>query len=112
VPFLDEIHADYGARQLVFELKNVAAINRDHVNQLNRYLDSGLGKFGVFVTRNQLSRAMERNIVDLWSGQRRCIIVLTDQDMDLMVNVFESRQRTPIEVLQRSYINFRRSCPS
>ena len=111
IPFLDEIHTDYGSRQLVFELKNVAEISRDHINQLNRYLDSGLGKFGVFVTRNQLTRAMERNLVDLWSGQRRCIIVLTDEDVDLMVNVFDSRQREPIEVLQRSYVNFRRSCP-
>jgi hypothetical protein len=110
--FLDDIYRDYAAQQLVVELKNVSAIDRDHINQLNRYLDSGLGKFGVLVTRNPLTRAMERNTIDLWSGQRRCIITLTDEDVDLMVNVFESRQRSPIEVLQRSYLNFRRRCPS
>src|SRR3712207_8172222 len=52
--FLREIHEDYGNRQLVFELKNVRAIEREHINQLNRYLSTGLGKFGVFVTRNPL----------------------------------------------------------
>jgi len=112
VDFLEEIHGDYGNRQLVFEMKNVAAVNRDHVNQLNRYLDSGLGKFGVLVTRNNLTRAMQRNIVDLWAGQRRCIIALVDEDLRLMTNVFESGQRTPIDVLKKKYIEFRRICPS
>ena len=112
VDFLEEILQDYGSRQLVFELKNVAAIDRDHINQLNRYLDSGLGKFGLLVTRNPLKRAMFQNTIDLWSGQRRCILTVTDQDVELMVNVFESRQRSPIEVLKKIYVDFRRACPS
>lgn len=112
VDFLDEIWHDYGSRQLVLEIKNVAAIDSGHINQLNRYLDSGFGRFGIFVTRNPLNRAMTRNLVDLWSGQRRCIITLTDDDLALMVNVFESRQRSPIEVLKKKYVEFRRSCPA
>lgn len=51
-PFLKEIYSDYGSRQITFELKNVAEIERTHVDQLNRYLADELGKFGVFVTRN------------------------------------------------------------
>ena len=112
IPFLDEIYKDYGNRQLVFEMKNVREVEREHINQLNRYLDSGIGKFGVFVTRNPLQRAMFRNTIDLWSGQRRCIVALTDSDLELMVNLFESRQRDCIDVLKRTYIEFRRSCPS
>lgn len=110
--FLQEIHDDYQNRQLVFEMKNVAAIDRDHLNQLNRYLDSGFGKFGVLVTRKPLTRAIFKNTVDLWSGQRRCVITLTDEDLDLMVGVFESRQRTPVDVLKKKYVEFRRACPS
>lgn len=112
IDFLQEIYQDYGNRQLVFELKNVKAIEREHINQLNRYLDSGLGKFGVIVTRNPLPKAMFSNTVDLWSGQRRCIITLTDEDISLMVNVFESKQRAPIDVLKKKYVEFRRACPS
>ncbi len=112
IEFLQEIYQDYGSRQLVFELKNVKKIEREHLNQLNRYLDTGLGKFGVLVTRNRLSKAMFRNTIDLWSGQRRCIITLTDEDVDLMVNIFESKQRSPIDVLKKKYIEFRRACPS
>ena len=112
IDFLQEIFDDYANRQLVFEMKNVKDIDRNHINQLNRYLDAGLGRFGVFVTRNPLSRAMFRNLIDLWSGQRRCIISLTDNDLSLMVNVFESKQRSPIDVLKKKYIEFRRACPA
>lgn len=112
IDFLREIHQDYGNRQLVFELKNVKTIEREHINQLNRYLDSGLGKFGVLITRNHLSRAMFKNTINLWAGQRRCIIALTDEDLSLMVNVFESKQRQPIDIIKKKYVEFRRACPS
>lgn len=112
VDFLGDILKDYGSRQLVMELKNVKAIERDHINQLNRYLANEFGAFGVLVTRNPLPRAMLRNTVELWAGQRRCIVSLTDADLELMVEVYDSKQRSPIEVLKRSYIEFRRACPS
>lgn len=110
--FLVDIHNLYDSRQLVFELKNVAKLERDHVNQLNRYLNEEFGRFGILVTRHAPPRAIEKNLVDLWSGQRRCLIVLTDEDLDLMVTLFESRQRQPIEVVKRSYVNFTRQLPT
>jgi len=112
VDFLGEILNDYRSRQLVMEMKNVRAIEREHINQLNRYLTDEFGAFGVLVTRNPLSKAAFRNTVDLWSGQRRCIISLTDDDLEFMVEVFDSKQRDPIEVLKKKYIEFRRACPS
>jgi hypothetical protein len=112
VDFLQEILEDYHSRQLVMELKNVHSIEREHINQLNRYLADEFGKFGVLVTRNPLSRAMLQNTIDLWAGQRRCIIPLTDADLETMVEVFDSKQRSPIEVLKRSYVQFRRACPA
>lgn len=88
------------------------AIEREHINQLNRYLVNEFGAFGVLVTRHPLSRAVLANTIELWSGQRRCIVALTDVDLELMVEIFDSKQRQPIEVLKRAYIEFRRSCPS
>lgn len=110
--FLKEVLEDYRSRQLVMELKNVHVIERDHINQLNRYLTNEFGSFGVLVTRNPLPRAMFKNTVELWSGQRRAIITLTDADLEQMVEVFESKQRLPIEVLKKKYVEFRRNCPS
>jgi hypothetical protein len=112
VDFLSDIYRSYDSRQIVMELKNVEEINRTHINQLNRYLANEFGRFGVLLTRNELSKAMFRNTVDLWSGQRRCIITITDQDVELMVDVFESKQRTPIEVIKKKFIDFTRACPA
>ena len=112
VDFLEEILDDYRSRQLVMEMKNVRAVVRDHINQLNRYLTKEFGAFGVLVTRKPFTRAMFRNTIALWSGQRRCIIGLTDDDLELMVEVFDSKQRQPIDVLKKKYVEFRRACPS
>lgn len=110
--FLKDIYDQYGSRQIVVELKNVHEVSRDHVNQLNRYLNDQFGKFGVLVTRNQLPRHIFKNTVDLWAGQRRCILALTDADVETMITVFESKQRLPIEILKRAFIDFTRACPS
>ena len=110
--FLDEILANYDSRQIVMELKNVRKVNREHINQLNRYLSEQFGRFGVLITRNPLPKRIFRNTVDLWAGQRKCIIALTDDDLSLMVTLFESRQRLPIEVIKRAYIDFMRACPA
>lgn len=112
VDFLDQICSEYGNRQLVIEMKNVKKISRDHINQLNRYLQGGLGNFGIFLTRHPLPKAMFQNTIDLWSSQRKCIIAVTDEDLKLMVEVYESKQRTPIDVLKKKYIEFQRACPS
>src|SRR5262249_9475575 len=110
--FLRQIYDVYGSRQLVMEMKNVREIDRDHINQINRYLNDNFGRFGIIVTRNPLSSAMLKNTIDLWSGPRRCIIALTDEDIATMVAVFENKQRLPIEVIQMKYVQFMRLCPS
>lgn len=111
-PFLSDVWDMYNSRQLVFELKNVYEIQREHINQLNRYMTNEFGRFGVLLTRNRLKTAMLKNTTQLWAGQRRCIIAVTDEDLELMVSVYESRQREPIDVLKMKYAEFMRSCPS
>jgi hypothetical protein len=110
--FLSEIYAKYASYQLVFELKNVASVEREHINQLNRYLNNEFGHFGVLVTRNRLPRPIFKNTIDLWAGQRRCVVALADADIEFMVELFDGKQRLPIEVLKRVYIEFTRALPS
>ena len=110
-PFLQELMKDYGSRQITFEMKNVKAIESKHVDQLNRYLKDNLGNFGVFVTRNPLKKARFSSTVDLWSGQRKAIVTLTDADIEQMVEVFDSKQRDPLDVVVKKYAEFRRACP-
>lgn len=110
--FLKEIYDDYNSKQIVFELKNVKEVSREHVFQLNRYLNNQFGNFGIIVTRNPVPKKVFKNTIDLWSGQRRCILILDDTDLKLMTQVFISKQRDPIEVIKKKYIAFTRACPS
>ena len=110
--FLKDIYDEYGSQQIVFELKNVKEVSRDHIFQLNRYLNDNFGKFGVMVTRNPPPSRVIKNIIDLWSGQRRCIIILDDTDLEMMCLLYETKQRLPIDVLKKKYIEFMRKCPS
>jgi hypothetical protein len=109
--FLGELLSDYGSRQITMEMKNVKDVKREHIDQLNRYLSDELGKFGVLITRQPLKRAQFKRTIDLWSGQRKAIIVLTDADVEQMVEVFDSKQRNPLDVVKKKYIEFRRACP-
>ena len=110
--FLKDIYDTYESRQLVFELKNVKEVEREHINQLNRYLTEQFGRFGVIFTRNKVPKNIFQNTIDLWSGQRRCILILDDSDLQMMCDVYESKQRHPIEVVKKKYIEFTRSCPA
>ncbi|MBE9487918.1 MAG: hypothetical protein IMY73_01930 [Bacteroidetes bacterium] len=110
--FLKDIYDDYGSKQIVFELKNVAEVKRDHIFQLNRYLNDSLGKFGIIFTRKKPPKKIISNTIDLWSGQRRCILILDDEDLKFMVQLFESKQRFPIEIIKKKFIEFIRMCPS
>ena len=109
--FLKELMDDYGARQVIMEMKNVVKVTRSHIDQLNRYLHDDLGKFGVLVTRLEMKRAERKRLIDLWSGQRKAIITITDIDVEQMVEVFESKQRAPLDILKKKYVEFRRECP-
>jgi hypothetical protein len=110
-PLLQELMDDYGSRQITFEMKNVAAIERTHIDQINRYLTHELGRFGVFVTRKPLKKAEFTRTVNLWAGQRKAVITLTDADVEQMVEVFESKQRAPLDILNKKHVEFRRACP-
>jgi hypothetical protein len=101
----------YNSRQIVIELKNVAALENDHVDQLNRYLKDEFGKFGILFTRNPPPKAVYKNTIDLWGGQRKCILILTDDDIKLMCQLFGSKQRLPIDVITKKYVEFTRDCP-
>ncbi len=112
-PLLKEIYETYDSKQIVFELKNVETVNTDHVNQLNRYLNNEFGRFGIIFTRKKTPRNVYKNTIDLWSANpRKCILILDDSDLDIMCNVYENKQRKPIDVINKKYREFIRACPS
>lgn len=112
IPFLAELYDKYDATQLVTELKNVEEVTPDHIDQLNRYLGGALGRFGILFTRNKLPKKIINNTVQLWSGQRKCILILTDEELKMMGEAFDGKQRKPIEVINMKYAEFQRSLPT
>ncbi len=94
------------------EMKNVNELVREHINQLNRYMSEQFGKFGVVLTRRMPFPKVYRNTIDLWAGQRRCILILDDYDLEQIVTLYESKQRDPLDVLKKKYVEFIRACPS
>ena len=108
--FWTDLRDRYEARQPVFELKNVRALETEHVNQLYRYLDEEFGRFGVLVTRNPTPRAIERNVVDLHSSKRISIVCLDDRDIELMLAMLDSG-RDPTDVLKKKFVEFTRLLP-
>lgn len=110
--FLAEIYNTYNCKQIVVELKNVQTIKREHINQLNRYMSDSFGKFGILFTRNRPSKEMIKNTIDLWSGQRKCILIMDDNDLSQMESTNSNKQRLPIEVIKKKYIEFTRMCPN
>jgi hypothetical protein len=110
--FLKELFEKYDCRQIVMEMKNVNELDSGHINQLNRYMTDQFGRFGIILTRRMPLPKVYRNTIDLWAGQRRCILILDDYDMELIVTLYESKQRDPIDVLKKKYVEFTRACPS
>jgi hypothetical protein len=109
---LREILEKYQSRQIVFELKNTKELTTTHINQLNRYLTNEFGSFGIIFTRNKTPNNVFKNTIDLWAGQRKCILIFDDEDLKLMSQVYENKQRKPIDVLNKKYVEFLRACPS
>lgn len=110
--FLAELFEKYECRQIVMEIKNVNELQSDHINQLNRYMTEQFGLFGVILTRRVPVPKVYRNTIDLWAGQRRCILILDDYDLEQIATLYESRQRDPLDVLKKKYVEFIRKCPS
>lgn len=108
--FWKDLRDRYDARQPVFELKNVVALDTEHVNQLFRYLDAEFGRLGIFVTRNPTPPAVQRNIVDLHSSKGVSVLCLNDRDLELMLSVLDSG-RDPSDVLKKVFLDFSRLLP-
>jgi len=106
--FLKEIYDTYDCKQIVVELKNVQKVEGEHINQLNRYMTSTFGRFGILFTRNKPPKPIIQNIINLWNSDRRCILIMDDNDLSLMETVNSGNQRLPIEVIKKKYIEFSR----
>lgn len=74
-PLLEDLHKSYDCRQIVFEMKNVQEVTREHINQLNRYLSEQFGRFGIILTRNPIKKISLRICLTFGLGKENAYFV-------------------------------------
>jgi hypothetical protein len=104
LPFLDFIRNHHGNLLLVFECKNVRAVDQDDINQLANYLGDAMGYVGFIVTRNPASDAMLAKARATFNkrSERVVLLFLNDDDFHQMADM-KRAGRSPVDLLQRRY---------
>jgi hypothetical protein len=103
------VRETYLSPLVMFEVKNVNAVEIEHVNQTATYLGARLGMLGFIVTRNAPSDAVIRKTYSVFNDTptppRRIVIVLSDADLRAMINErVERRGATPyVQAIYRTF---------
>jgi hypothetical protein len=104
------VRSQYGSPLVMFEAKNVADLEIDHINQVAAYLGARLGMLGFIITRTKPSENIIRKLFavfnDTPSMPRKVIIVLCDEDLTTLVR-HRQEGKNPARVVQGLYREFR-----
>lgn len=93
----------------MFEVKNVDALESDHINQAATYLGARLDMLGFVVTRHSPSAAVVRKVCSVYNDSpalpRKVILVISDSDLRKMIDDrVAGRPATPyVQDLYRSF---------
>jgi len=107
--FWKYVRDEYRSPLVMFEVKNVGALELAHINQTATYLGARLGLLGFVVTRNPPSDAVIRKMYSVYNDSpvmpRKVILVISDPDMRQMIeDRMAGRPATPyIQALYRSF---------
>jgi hypothetical protein len=113
--YWEYVRLNYGSPLVMFETKNVAELDIEHINQTANYLGARLGMLGFVVTRHQPQDNIMRKTYTVYndtpSMPRKTIIILTDADL---IHMLRSKDAGDIDVptkyIQRRYREFRTKC--
>lgn len=108
--FLKYIRENYRSMSVLFEIKNVKALELNHINQVAAYLGVRLGMLGFIVTRQPASESMIRKTYAIFNDTpdpvRKTILIITDGDLVEMIKLKQGGQN-PAERLRDIYKEFR-----
>jgi hypothetical protein len=89
--FWHYVRETYLSPLVMFECKNVAQLEIDHINQTATYLGARLGMLGFIATRGPASDAVQRKIYSVYNDTpvppRKVILVLSDADLVAMIDM-------------------------
>jgi len=107
--FLQYVRETYGSLFLLLEIKNVKALELDHINQVAAYLGARLGMLGFIVTRHVPGQNVVQKTYsvhnDTPSMPRKTILIVTDEDLIAMIRL-KQQSKAPSSQLQDIYRTF------
>lgn len=101
--------SEHSSLLLMFEVKNVGALDAGALNQTGTYLGDRLGTLGFIATRSQPSYAIYRKAYSIWNDsapKRKAILFLTDAHINELLDLRRKDQSTT-KWMQRHYRSFR-----
>ena len=108
--FWEYIRTTHDGILLMFETKNMEALDISAINQTATYLGDRIGRLGIIVTRQIPSEAIRRKIFSVWndSSPRKVILTLCDAEIRELLDV-RCRGGSPTKWMQAHYRKFRTS---
>jgi hypothetical protein len=106
--FLRFLQTEHSNLLLVFDCKNVGALDADDINQIANYLGDPLGRCGIIVTRSPATESNLKKARATYNkgSPRKVVLVLSDADLEIMVEMKRAGTRHPVDHLQRVYRTF------
>lgn len=109
--FWQYVRATYGSPLVMFEIKNVAQLELEHVNQTATYLGARIGMLGFIVTRKSAGENIVRKTYAIYNDTpslpRRMVLIVTDSDLDSMIRLRQDG-KSPVKYIQGLYQSFRK----
>jgi hypothetical protein len=108
--FWEYIRTTHDGILLMFETKNMEALDISAINQTSTYLGDRIGRLGIIVTRQITSEAIRRKIFSVWndSSPRKVILTLCDAEIQELLDL-RCRGGSPTKWMQAHYRKFRTS---
>ena len=108
--FRDYVRTAHLGILVMFETKNMEALDIAGVNQTATYLGDRIGRLGIIVTRNKPIDTIQRKIFSIWndSAPRKIILTIDDGQMYELLGI-RSRGESTTKWMQKHYRAFRTS---
>lgn len=106
--FLRFLQTEHSNLFVLFDCKNVAKLEADDVNQVANYLGDPLGRCGFIVTRKSPRESDFKKARATYNkgSPRKVVLILSDEDLRIMVEMKRLGARHPVDHLQRLYRAF------
>jgi len=105
-PFWQSVRTRHGSEHIVFELKNTAKVEPEHVDQLGSYLGRSLGHFGILIGRCTPAKSVLLRQVALYNNEDKAILVIWDDHTRTMLSL-KAAGIDPAEIIQDLYAEFK-----